>query len=65
MKPEYYWQIMAQIDICDLDYVDFLAFCPLMVKRVHEVRIPRIINEIDMLHERVMAANEIIKEQNK
>lgn len=65
VKPEYYWQIMAQIDICDLDYVDFLAFCPLMVKPVHEVRIPRIINEIDMLHERVMAANEIIKEQNK
>lgn len=65
VKPEYYWQIMAQIDICDLDYVDFLAYCPLMEQPLHEVRIPRIINEIDMLHERVMAANEIIKEQNK
>jgi len=65
VKPEYYWQIMAQIDICDLDYVDFLAFCPLMVKPVHEVRVMRDNEAIDMLHERVMAANEIIKEQNK
>ena len=36
VKPEYYWQIMAQIDICVLDYVDFVAYCPLMANDVIE-----------------------------
>ena len=60
VKPEYYWQVMAQIDICGLDYVDFVAFCPLMVKPIHEVRIPRDDEAIAQLRERVIAANGVI-----
>ena len=60
VKPEYYWQIMAQIDICDLDYVDFVAYCPLMAKPIHEVRIPMDDEAIAQLRERVIAANEVI-----
>ena len=60
-KPEYYWQIMAQIDICDLDYVDLVAYCPLMEHPVHEVRIERNDEDIATLHERVTLAEELIK----
>ncbi len=61
VKPEYYWQVMAQIDICGLDYVDFVAYCPLMAKPIHEVRIPRDDEAIAQLRERVIAANEVIE----
>lgn len=61
VKPEYYWQVMAQIDICDLDYVDFTAYCPLMVKPIFEVRIARDDEAIAQMRERVMRANEVIE----
>lgn len=61
-KPEYYWQIQAQIDICDLEHVDFVAFCPFMAKAIHEARIVRVGTDIDEMHERLFAANRIIDE---
>lgn len=63
VKPEYYWQVMAQIDICNLDYVDFVAYCPLMVKPIFEVRIARDDEAIAQMRERVMRANEVIDAQ--
>lgn len=60
VKPEYYWQVIAQIDICDLDYVDFTPYCPLMAKPIFEVRIARDDDAIAQLRERVIAANEVI-----
>lgn len=63
VKPEYYWQVMAQIDICGLDYVDFVPYCPLMVKPIFEVRIARDDEAIAQMRERVMRANEVIEAQ--
>lgn len=63
VKPEYYWQVMAQIDICELDYVDFVPYCPLMVKPIFEVRIARDDEAIAQMRERVMRANEVIEAQ--
>lgn len=63
VKPEYYWQVMAQIDICELDYVDFVPYCPLMVKPIFEVRIARDDEAIAQMRERVMRANEVIESQ--
>lgn len=59
-KPEYYWQIQAQIDICDIDYVDLVVYCPFMAKPIHEARIIRCTADIDEMHERLFAANDII-----
>ena len=63
VKPEYYWQVMSQIDICDLDYVDFVAWCPLMAEPMHEVRIMRDEEAITLLRERVTMAEQLIEEQ--
>ena len=57
IKPEYYWQIMAQIEICDLDYVDFIAYCPLMEKPIYEVRIEHNGDDIAAMVERVKKAD--------
>lgn len=63
VKPEYYWQIMSQICICDLDYVDFVAYCEFMEKPLHEARIEPNKEDINLLVERVYMANEMIKEK--
>lgn len=63
VRPEYYWQIQAQIDICMLDFVDFVAYCPFMDKPMHEARIMRNEKDINIIHTRVEEANKIIKEK--
>lgn len=65
VKPEYYWQIMAQIAVCDLDYVDFVCYCEYMEKPLHEVRILRDDAAVAELIERVTNAEKYIEEKWK
>ena len=60
IKPEYFWQMMAQMDICELDYMDFVTYCPFLEIPYNEVKIVRDDEAINQIHERINKANEII-----
>lgn len=60
VKPEYYWQIMAQIDICKLDGVYFVMYCPYLEEPIKYVKIIRDESSIAVIHDRVQKANDYI-----
>ena len=65
VKPEYYWQTMSQMAVCELDYVDFVCYCEFMKKPLHEVRIMRDEAAISELIERVSNAEKYIEDKWK
>ncbi len=61
VKPEYYWQIQAELAVTGLDKADFVVFCPFLRSGLHIVEIPRNDEEIRAIEKRVRLANEHIK----
>lgn len=58
VKPEYYWQVMAELSCTGADKAAFIAYCPWLTKPLHVVEIERDADAIGELEERVRLANE-------
>lgn len=61
VKPEYYWQVMAEMACTGTQTADFLSYCPWIVKPMHTVRIERNDEDIRLMEERVRLANEEVE----
>lgn len=57
IKPEYYWQMVAEMSCTDADGGDFVVYCPFLSIPLHVVFIERNEWDIEALEERVIAAN--------
>lgn len=61
VKPEYYWQMLAEMDCTDTRSGRFVAYCPWLTEPIHIAEID--INEEDVkaMEEKVKLANEFIE----
>lgn len=62
-KPEYYWQIMAEMACTGAKDADFVVYQPRLTKPLHVVRIERNEEDIKAMEERVKLANDLITEK--
>lgn len=64
--PAYKWQILGNIWLCDLDYMDFISYCPEYTKEkelyVHRVERSDYQDEIDMIEPRLIEFMDLVKE---
>ncbi len=60
VKPEYYWQMMAEMSCTGAGSGVFLAYCPWLSLPYHAVMIMRNDMDIALMEERVKAANAYI-----
>ncbi len=63
VKPEYYWQMMAEMACTGAGDGIFLTYCPWLQLPYHAVMIMRDEVAIKVLEERVMAANAFVEEE--
>ncbi len=61
-KPEYYWQVMAEMSCTGASSTDFISYNPWITKPIHIVNIPRNEEDIKLMEERVILANKFIEE---
>lgn len=61
VKPEYYWQVQAEMECTGTTLCYFIAYCPWQTNPIHVVPIPRIEADAKVLVERVLLANETIQ----
>lgn len=57
VKPEYYWQVMAELSCSQAEQAVFVSYCPWVNYPIHEVLIRRDDDAIAQLIERVELAN--------
>jgi len=62
VKPEYYWQVMAEMSCTGASSTDFISYNPWITKPIHIVNIPRNEEDIKLLEQRVILANKFIEE---
>lgn len=62
VKPEYYWQVMAEMSCTGASSTDFMSYCPWLTKPLHVVNIPRNDEDIAIMEQRVILANKFIDE---
>lgn len=60
VKPEYYWQVQAEMDCTGLSSADFVSYCAWLSRPIHIVNIPRSPDDIALLEERVRLADGFI-----
>lgn len=65
VKPEYYWQVMAEMSCTGTNEADFISYCAWLSDPIHVVTIQRNDDDISQLEERVRLANTFIKETFK
>lgn len=61
VKPEYYWQMMAEMDCTGAVGGLFVAYCPWLSRPFHYAYIGRVEDDINLMEERVALANEFIE----
>ncbi len=61
VKPEYYWQVQAEMECTGTALCYFIAYCPWQTNPIHVVPIARVIADAKLLTERVQLANETIE----
>lgn len=61
-EPNYYWQVMAEMDCTGTKACDFICYCPFMTEPLHVVRINRNDEDIAKLHERISLAEQYIND---
>ncbi len=59
-KPEYYWQMMAEMDCTGAASGVFVTYCPWLSSPFHYANIKRVDDDIKLMQERVNLANEFI-----
>lgn len=60
VKPEYYWQVMAEMDCTGASSCDFTVYSPFIGSPLHIATIERCQEDIDIIHERIALAEEYI-----
>lgn len=61
VKPEYYWQMQAEMDCTGIDEGRFIVYCPWLSSPLHVAAIARNEEDIKAMQERVIAANKLIE----
>lgn len=61
VKPEYYWQVMAEMSCTDTESADFIAYAPWLSSPIHVVTIVRDDEAIAKMLERVRLADEMVE----
>lgn len=65
VRPEYYWQVMAEMACTGTQSADFVSYCPWLTHPLHVARIQRSDTDIALLEERIRLANDAIDRINK
>lgn len=60
VKPEYYWQMMAEMDCTGAVSGVFVTYCPWLSSPFHYANIERVEDDIKLMEERVTLANKFI-----
>lgn len=65
VKPEYYWQVQAEMDCTGAEKCDFVAYNPFMGNPIHVATIERDEEAISAIHERIEKAEDYILKLTK
>ena len=58
VKPEYYWQVQAEMDCTGATACDFIVYCPFLDNPMHIVTIQRCEGDIEHIHQRIALAEQ-------
>ena len=61
-EPKYYWQMMAEMSCTGARGGIFIVYCPWLSKPIHWVDIERVEDDINLMEQRVILANEFVNE---
>ena len=62
VEPKYYWQMMAEMSCTGATSGIFITYCPWLSKPIHWADIERNEDDVKLMEDRVMLANEFIDE---
>lgn len=60
VKPEYYWQVMAEMACTGIPVCDFITYCPWLSRPLHIATIERNDEDVALMENRVLEANKLI-----
>ena len=61
-EPKYYWQMMAEMSCTGAKGGIFIVYCPWLSKPIHWADIDRVEDDINLMEDRVILANDFINE---
>lgn len=61
-EPKYYWQMMAEMSCTGAKGGIFIVYCPWLSKPIHWAEIERVEDDINLMEQRVILANDFINE---
>lgn len=61
-EPKYYWQMMAELSCTGAKGGIFIVYCPWLSKPIHWAEIDRVEDDIKLMEDRVILANDFINE---
>ena len=61
-EPKYYWQMMAEMSCTGAKGGIFIVYCPWLSKPIHWADIGRVEDDIKLMEDRVILANDFINE---
>ena len=59
-EPKYYWQMMAEMSCTGAKGGIFIVYCPWLSKPIHWADIERVEDDIELMEQRVILANDFI-----
>lgn len=59
-EPKYYWQMMAEMSCTGAKGGVFIVYCPWLTKPIHWAEIERVEDDINLMEQRVILANDFI-----
>lgn len=62
VEPKYYWQMMAEMSCTGATSGIFITYCPWLSKPIHWAEIERVEDDIKLMEDRVILANDYINE---
>lgn len=62
VEPKYYWQMMAEMSCTGAKGGIFIVYCPWLSKPIHWAEIDRVEDDIKLMEDRVILANDFINE---
>ena len=62
VEPKYYWQMMAEMSCTGAKCGIFIVYCPWLSKPIHWAEIERVEDDIKLMEDRVILANDFINE---
>lgn len=62
VEPKYYWQMMAEMSCTGAKSGIFIVYCPWLSKPIHWAEIERVDDDIKLMEDRVILANDFINE---